>query len=93
MRSFAVNQVLYLFYTTLVRNLSDTLHVFILILHSEAHQSALPYLLSSKTIRENQEDSGSFLLCECLLQTLETFIDKRRPQILSSLLTVLLTAF
>lgn len=75
MRSFAVNQVLYLFYMTLVRNLSDILQVFILILHSEDHQSALPYLLTSKTIRENQDDSGSFLLCECLLQTLDTFID------------------
>lgn len=75
-RSFAVNQVLYLLYMTLVRNLSDILQVFILILHSEDHQSALPYLLTSKTIRENQDDSGSFLLCECLLQTLDTFIDR-----------------
>lgn len=67
--------------------------MFILILHLEAQQPALPYLLSRKTIRENQEDSDSFLQHECLLQTLDTFIGERGRQILDSLLTAPHTTF
>lgn len=70
MGSFAVSQVPYLIYMALRLwelwlEIQVTLLVFNLTLHLEAHQSALSYLLSSKTIMENQEDGGSFLPQGC----------------------------
>lgn len=97
--SFAVNQVLSLFYITLwLQELWLEMQETLLTCLSssctqEAHLSALPYLPSSKTVRENQEDSGPFLPHECLLQALDIFIEEQGPQVLGSLLAVPLMTF
>lgn len=96
--SSVLSQVLYLFHRTLrLQELGLEIQVKLFMslswyLHLRAVQSALPYLLSSQTIRENQRTVACFCQ-ECPLLKLHTFIGKQGPKVLGSLLAVPLTTF